>query len=62
MFIILPTDNVVAVPNLNGETSYLSYPTIIDAFATTSIFIEIRPFSLNGLILYNGPGIVVLII
>ncbi len=52
--IIIPTANDVMVPNLNGQTSYLSYPTIINAFAVTSIYIEIRPYSPDGLLLYNG--------
>ena len=42
------------VPNFNGATSYISYPTIVNAFAETRIYIEIRPYSRDGVILFNG--------
>lgn len=42
------------MPYFNGLSSYISYPTISNAFAVTTLRIEFRPLSSNGLILYNG--------
>lgn len=56
----------VTIPNFNGISSYISYPAILTAFATTTFRIELRPLSYNGLILYtgqqNGPDYIALLL
>ena len=37
----------------NGD-SYISYPSFNDSFGTTRLYLELRPISSDGLILYNG--------
>lgn len=44
----------ISIPYFNGITSYLVHPTLVNAFAITYFYVEIRPSSSNGLILFNG--------
>ena len=44
----------IITPYFNGNTSFLVHPSLVNAFAITYLYIEIRPSSLDGLILYNG--------
>lgn len=43
----------IIVPQFSGF-SYLEFPTIPNSFSVTSIYLEVRPTSLNGLLLYNA--------
>ena len=44
----------IITPYFNGNTSFLVHPSLVNAFAITYLYIEIRPYSLDGLILFNG--------
>ena len=44
----------ILIPYFNGNTSHLVHPSLVNAFAITYFYIEIRPSSLDGLILFNG--------
>ena len=44
----------VAIPFFDGEFSFLQYPPLASAFISNSLYIEFRPQSPDGLILYNG--------
>ena len=44
----------IDIPLFNGESSYISYETLQDAFAMNFLTVEINPKSLTGLILFNG--------
>ena len=50
----MPTVADTATPYFNGNSSFLAHPTLVNAFAITHLYIEIRPSSLDGLILFNG--------
>ena len=42
----------IAVPYFTGQ-SHIAYDTLSNVYATTSLTLEIRPFSPDGLLLYN---------
>ena len=48
----------ISIPYFTGQ-SYLEHDSLVNAFATTSLTLEIRPSSLNGLILYNQQTIAI---
>ena len=51
-FALSPTAIDIQVPYFNGQ-SYIAYDSLTGVFATTTINIEIRPSSPDGLILFN---------
>ena len=42
----------LVIPYFNGQ-SYIAYPSLVNAFAMTLLYLEIRPASPEGLILFN---------
>ena len=50
---IIFTVTGINTPHFNGD-SYISYPSINDSFGTIKLYLELRPNSSDGLILYNG--------
>ena len=47
------TVTIINIPYFNGD-SYISYPSFNDSFGTTRLYLELRPNSSDGLVLYNG--------
>ena len=47
------TVTLINTPYFNGD-SYISYPSFNDTFGTTRLYLELRPNSSDGLVLYNG--------
>ena len=47
------TVTLINTPYFNGD-SYISYPSYNDTFGTTRLYLELRPNSSDGLVLYNG--------
>lgn len=43
----------MTVPYFDGSTSFISFPTLINAFSMTFLYLDIRPASSDGLILLN---------
>lgn len=41
------------IPHFSGQ-SYISYPSLTNAHAVTTLLVEIRPINSDGLVLYNG--------
>jgi len=49
----LLTVTAINIPYFSGD-SYISYPSLNQSFGTTRLYLELRPNSSDGLILYNG--------
>ena len=43
----------VTLPYFDGRATYIAYPMLTNSFSTTSLYLEVRPASLDGLILVN---------
>lgn len=50
--VLLLTGLELVIPYFNGQ-SHIAYPSLINAFAMTLLYLEIRPASSEGLILFN---------
>ena len=47
------TVTTINIPYFNGD-SFISYPSFNESFGTTRVYLELRPNTLDGLVLYNG--------
>lgn len=43
----------VTIPYFDGRATYIAYPMLTNSFSMTSLYLEVRPASLDGLILVN---------
>ena len=47
------TVTAINIPYFNGD-SFISYPSFNESFGTTRVYLELRPITSDGLVLYNG--------